>query len=113
MHWAGLSMRDLKSANILVCPLGERLRILISDLDAARLYPDGVPEKRAISDVARLYFDAAWFGAVSRREALFFLNSYLGCPPRDRLKMWVSGISRFVRRKRRTFRPKGEFAKRS
>lgn len=110
MHWCGFSARDLKAANILIYERAGRLEFAISDLDGARLYPGGVPERVAIRNIARLYFDASWLGAVTRREAIDFLKDYLGPASRERTSKWVSGISRFVRTKRQTFKPKGIFA---
>ncbi len=113
MHWTGFSMRDLKSANLLLQPREDgTVGILVNDLDAARLYRGSVPEKRAMQNIARLYFDAAWLGAVTRREAVYFLGEYLGRTDRKRTARWVGAIARFVREKRRTFKPRGVFATR-
>ena len=114
MHERGLSMRDLKAANILLRALGDgRIEPLVADLDGARLYSRAVSEARAMQNVARLYFDAAWLGAATRREAMLFLETYLGPPRRERTIRWLRFISRYVKAKRRTFKPKGVFAERA
>jgi len=100
LHWCGFSLRDLKSSNVLLFERGGRLDFAFSDLDAARLYRGRCPERRAMQNLARLYFDAARLGGVSRREALFFLDEYLGHPGREELSRWLCGIAAFVRAKR-------------
>lgn len=113
MHWTGLSVRDLKSANILLAPGGGGVRVLVADLDAASVDRRAASESSAMRDIARLYFDASYLGAMTKREAVVFLNEYLGYPERRVLLLWVSGISRMIRSKRKTFRPKGVFAQKA
>lgn len=100
MHFCGFSMRDLKAANVLVCPAQGGVGIMITDLEDARLYYGRVPQSKAIQNVARLYADAASWGAVSRREAVAFLRAYLGVSDRDTLVMWLRGVSKLSRAKR-------------
>jgi tRNA A-37 threonylcarbamoyl transferase component Bud32 len=110
MHWCGFSMRDLKAANILLFECEGGIDFTITDLDAAQRFMGGVPERFAMKNLARLYFDAAWLG-VTRREAILFLKAYLGPSKRERIARWVSAIGRVARKKRRTFKPKGVFAR--
>jgi len=110
MHWCGFSMRDLKAANILLHDDGGRLEHFITDLDGVRQYTGAVPERQAMRNLARLYFDVSWLGGVTRREAMDFLRVYLAGAPREKLARWVSGIAAFVREKRARFKPKGVFA---
>lgn len=105
MHWSGLSMRDLKAANILLYPQPDgRVGIELSDLDAARLYRFGVPRSRAMQNIARIYVDAVDSGAFSRRDALLFLNEYLGYPERHVLSRWISGVRRHAAKVRAMLR---------
>ncbi len=112
MHWAGVSMRDLKAANILLCPSHAEIGIMIVDADAALLYSSAVPERRAMQNVARLYFDLQYLGGVSRREALEFLRAYLGTVDREVVRRWVSFISKYAKSKRSRFTAKGVFGRR-
>jgi len=118
MHWCGFSMRDLKAANVLLSIVPDAadspgLAVNFIDLDALRLYRGAVPEPRAIQNVARLYFDAAYLGAVTRREAISFLKVYLGRADRERMNRWISAVAAYVRKGRATFNLTGVFAQRS
>ena len=109
VHWCGFSMRDLKAANILLCENEGRLKHLITDLDGLRQFRGPTPQRQAIRNLARLYFDVSWLSGVTRREAMAFLKVYLGGAERAELTRWVSGIAAFVREKRGRFTPKGVF----
>ena len=106
MHFCGFSMRDLRAANILLYPSGDGVGMEIIDLDDARLCRAAVPESRAIRNIARLYADALYLNAVSRREAVEFLRDYLGPCDRARFLRWVSEVSRYARAKRRLLKLK-------
>lgn len=109
MHWCGFSMRDLKAANVLLYESEGRLEHAIIDLDGVRQFRAAAPERLAIRNLARLYFDVSWLSGVTRREAMEFLKAYLGPAPRAKIARWVSGIAAFVREKRGRFTPKGVF----
>ena len=106
MHAYGFSMRDLKAANILVYPAARGVAVSITDLDGVRMYPSGVPERRAMRDIARLYYDAVHLGSVTRRESMWFLKCYLGTSGREALSRWVSGVARNLVRIRALFAKK-------
>ena len=110
MHWCGFSMRDLKTANILLFEREGRLEFALTDLDDVRFYANGVGERRRIANLARLYFDVVWLKGARRKELLRFLRDYLGTPDRATLARYVSGVMQLVKAKRATFVPKGIFA---
>ncbi|MHC4712696.1 MAG: lipopolysaccharide kinase InaA family protein [Planctomycetota bacterium] len=109
MHWCGFSMRDLKAANVLLYERDGVIDFMLIDLDGVRFYPRGVPERRAMGNLARLYFDVSVLGGMSRREALDFLRLYMSGAKHRKLAECLGIIYNAVRRKRASFRPKGVF----
>jgi len=104
MHQSGLSMRDLKAANVLLYRHGDRMGFYLTDLDGVRLYRWGVPEGRAMQNLARLYVDADNAGTFTPQDAVLFLNEYLGYPDSRTVQRWISGIEHRAKRVREMLR---------
>ena len=77
MHERGIWHRDLKAANILVqrAP-GKSLQLYLTDLDSIRIKDRVMPAER-VRDLARLNVSLHDVSALSLRDRLRFLHSYL------------------------------------
>ena len=98
MHQRGVSQRDLKASNILVCP--ETAGLFLIDLVGVTLHGHSVRDAIRKRDLARL--SASFTGGTLRRaHKLRFLRSYLGPTQASHWAEWWVWLRRATEAKQR------------